>query len=132
MMDIDDFKKLNDTYGHTVGDRMLMAFANKCKSTVRSGDFLARYGGEEFSLILPGASLRNAAKKAKQLCKKVASARYASDNSPKPDVLKITVSIGVSAYRKGDTVKGLVDRADQCLYKAKRKGKNQAVSENML
>jgi diguanylate cyclase len=63
MMDLDDFKKLNDTYGHTVGDRMLLAFTEKCRSSVRSDDFLARYGGEEFTLILPGASLRNAKKK---------------------------------------------------------------------
>ncbi len=132
MMDLDDFKLLNDTYGHTVGDRMLLAFAEKCRAAVRSDDFLARYGGEEFTLILPGASLRNATKKAKQLCKAIAAARYAADDSPKADVVSVTVSIGVSAYRKGDTVKGLIDRADQCLYKAKAAGKNRVVAENAL
>ncbi len=132
MMDLDDFKQLNDTYGHTVGDRMLLAFAEKCRSAVRSDDFLARYGGEEFTLILPGASLRNATKKAKQLCRSVAAARYAADDSPKSDVLTVTVSIGVSTYRNGDTVKTLVDRADQSLYKAKAAGKNRVVAENML
>ncbi len=132
MMDLDDFKQLNDVYGHTVGDRMLLAFAEKCRSTVRSDDFLARYGGEEFTLILPGASLRNATKKAKQLCKTIASARYAADDSPKADVISVTVSIGVSTYRNGDTVKSLVDRADQCLYKAKAAGKNRAVAETAL
>jgi diguanylate cyclase len=130
MMDLDDFKKLNDTYGHTVGDRMLLAFAQKCRAAVRSDDFLARYGGEEFILILPGASLRNATKKAKQVCRAVAAAKYAADDSPRADVVAITVSIGVSAYRKGDTVKSLVDRADQCLYKAKASGKNQVVAES--
>lgn len=129
MMDLDDFKQLNDTYGHTVGDRMLLAFAIKCRASVRSDDFLARYGGEEFTLILPGASLRNAIKKAKQLCRSIAAARYAADDSPKADVVSVTVSIGVSAYRKGDTVKTLVDRADQCLYQAKAAGKNRAVAE---
>jgi diguanylate cyclase len=132
MMDLDDFKQLNDTYGHTVGDRMLLAFAQKCRATVRSDDFLARYGGEEFTLILPGASLRNATKKAKQVCRSVAAAKYAADDSPRADVVAITVSIGVSTYRKGDTVKSLVDRADQCLYKAKAAGKNKAVAENAL
>jgi len=132
MMDLDDFKQLNDTYGHTVGDRMLLAFAEKCRAAVRSDDFLARYGGEEFTLILPGASLRNATKKARQLCQSIAAARYAADDSLKADVLSVTVSIGVSTYRSGDTVRSLVDRADKCLYKAKAAGKNRAVDENTL
>lgn len=132
MMDLDNFKQLNDTYGHTVGDRMLLAFAEKCGAVVRSDDFLARYGGEEFTLILPGASLRNATKKAKHLCKTIAAARYAADDSPKADVVSVTVSIGVSTYRKGDTVKSIVDRADQCLYKAKAAGKNRVVAEKAL
>jgi diguanylate cyclase len=130
MMDLDDFKKINDTYGHTVGDRMLLAFAEKCLASVRSDDFFARYGGEEFTLILPGASLRNAAKKAKKLCRTIAAARYAADPSPAADVVAVTVSIGVSAYRKGDTVQHLLDRADQCLYKAKAAGKNRVVAES--
>ena len=132
MMDLDDFKTLNDTHGHTVGDRMLLAFAEKCRASVRSDDFLARYGGEEFTLILPGASLRNAKKKAKQLCKTIAASRYAADDSPNADAVSVTVSIGVSTYRKGDTVQALLERADQCLYKAKSAGKNRAVAENAL
>jgi diguanylate cyclase len=130
MMDLDDFKQLNDTYGHTVGDRMLLAFAEKCRASVRSDDFLARYGGDEFTLILPGASLRNAKKKAKHLCKTIAGARYAADDSPKADIVSITVSIGVCAYRKDDTVKTLIERADRCLYKAKEAGKNRVVAES--
>ena len=132
MMDLDDFKQLNDTYGHVVGDRVLMAFANKCRQLVRSDDFLARYGGEEFTLILPGASLRNAAKNAKQLCGTIAAARYAAADSANPDVLSISASIGVSVYTRGDTVKSIVDRADQCLYKAKKMGKNRFIAENDL
>ncbi len=132
MMDLDHFKQLNDTYGHTVGDRMLLAFTEKCRASVRSDDFLARYGGEEFTLILPGASLRNALKKAKQICKAIAGSRYAADDSPDPDVVSVTVSIGVSAYRQGDTVQSILERADQCLYKAKADGRNRAVAENQL
>jgi diguanylate cyclase len=132
MMDLDNFKQLNDTHGHTVGDRMLLAFAEKCRSVVRSDDFLARYGGEEFTLILAGASLRNATKKAKHLCKTISAARYAADDSPKADVISVTVSIGVSAYRNGDTAKSVVERADQCLYKAKAAGKNRVVAEGSL
>jgi diguanylate cyclase len=132
MMDLDKFKQLNDTYGHTVGDRMLLAFAEKCRTSVRSDDFLARYGGEEFTLILPGASLRNATKKAKHLCKTIAGSRYAADDSPKADVVSVTVSIGVSAFRQGDTVQSLVERADRCLYKAKADGRNRVVAENEI
>jgi diguanylate cyclase len=132
MMDLDNFKQLNDIYGHTVGDRMLLAFAEKCRTAVRSDDFLARYGGEEFTLILPGASLRNATKKAKQLCRAIAANRYAADDSPKAEVVSITVSIGVSTHRHGDTVKSILERADQCLYKAKAAGKNRVVAENAL
>lgn len=130
MMDLDNFKQLNDAYGHTVGDRMLLAFAEKCRASFRGDDFLARYGGEEFVAILPGASLRNAAKKAKLLCKTIAGARYAADDSPDAKGIAVTVSIGVAAYRKGDTVQSLVERADQCLYQAKAAGKNRAVAES--
>jgi diguanylate cyclase len=75
---------------------------------------------------------KNATKKAKQLCRSIATARYADDDSLNADVVSVTVSIGVSTYRNGDTVKRLVDRADQCLYKAKAAGKNSVVAENML
>lgn len=132
MMDLDDFKRLNDTYGHTVGDRMLLAFARKCMGVVRSDDFLSRYGGEEFTLVLPGASLRNATKKARHLCRIIAGTKYAADDSATADAVSVTVSIGVSCYRKGDTLKTLIERADRCLYQAKAKGKNRAVAENRL
>ena len=132
MMDLDDFKRLNDTFGHTVGDRMLLAFAQKCQNMIRGDDFLSRYGGEEFTLILPGASLKNAIKKAKHLCRTISGSRYAADDSPNADAISVTVSIGVSCYRKGDRVKDLLERADQCLYKAKAAGKNRVVAENSL
>ncbi len=132
MMDLDHFKKLNDTYGHTTGDRMLVAFADKCRQSVRSDDFVARYGGEEFTVILPGASLRNALKKAKLICKTIAGSRYAADDSPNPEAISVTVSIGVSAYQKGDTAQSIIERADNCLYKAKKNGRNRAIGENEL
>ena len=132
MMDLDHFKQLNDTYGHAVGDRMLLAFVEKCRSSVRSDDFMARYGGEEFTLILPGASLRNAIKKAKHICKTIATSRYAADDSPRADIVSVTVSIGISVYRPGDTVRSILERADRCLYKAKADGRNRVVAENAI
>ncbi|NNG01670.1 MAG: diguanylate cyclase [Desulfobacteraceae bacterium] len=132
LLDIDDFKTVNDTHGHLIGDRVLMAFSNKCKGSVRSEDFLARYGGEEFVILLKGASLRNATKKAKAICKSIASTRYAIDDNPNGETLKITVSIGCSAQRKGDTLEDILDRADRSLYIAKRNGKNRVVNEKKL
>lgn len=129
MLDIDDFKKINDTYGHHVGDRVLIACARKFSEPIRKDDFVARYGGEEFVIVLPKASLRGAAKKARAICKAVAESRYVVDEWEEENVLAVTVSIGVSAYRKGDTAATLTERADQALYVAKQTGKNRVVTE---
>lgn len=130
MMDIDNFKKINDSFGHPVGDRVLLALVQKCREFVRKDDFFARYGGEEFTLILPGASLRNALKMARRICRGVASTRYAVSDIMGGDPISFTVSIGASTFRKGDTVASLIDRADKALYTAKRSGKNCTCSEN--
>lgn len=132
MMDIDDFKVLNDTYGHQVGDRVLMALVLKAKSLIRGEDFLARYGGEEFAVVLPGASIRNANKKARKLCKAIADARYAIDDGGKGHQIGFTVSIGVSCFRENDTSSAVLERADKALYLAKQTGKNRAVTEKEL
>ena len=129
MVDIDDFKRINDTYGHPAGDSVLVAMANKIRQAVRSDDLIARYGGEEFAIILPGASLRNGIKKGKQICDVVASARYLLEGMPPADALSLTLSIGVSACRKGDSASALVSRADKALYLAKCSGKNRVQSE---
>lgn len=133
MIDIDDFKRINDSFGHLTGDSVLIALANKCRQSVRSEDFLARYGGEEFVLLMPGASLRNAVKKAKQLCATIAGTRYLLESSDgTPQHLSLTVSIGVSQLRKADTTASLIDRADKALYLAKKAGKNRPASENEI
>jgi diguanylate cyclase len=132
MIDIDDFKHINDTYGHPVGDRVILAVAQLCKGMIRQDDFLARYGGEEFALILPLAPLRHALKKGRTLCKTIAAARYAIDAQRPQTSLAFTVSIGVSTVRAGDSAATLVTRADMALYEAKRLGKNRAVSEKRL
>jgi diguanylate cyclase len=128
-VDIDDFKKINDSYGHQTGDSVLVAMTRKCAELIRSNDFLARYGGEEFVIVLPGASLRNATKRAKKICKTIGTTRYVLDSLNKGPALNLTVSIGVSALRDGDTVASLCERADQALYLAKNTGKNRVVSE---
>jgi len=129
LLDIDDFKKINDNFGHQTGDRVLVAMAQKCRGFIRSDDFLARYGGEEFVVVLPGASLRNAVKKGKLICKEIAKARYALEESKENTIISITVSIGASVHKKGDTVETIIERADKALYVAKQAGKNRIVSE---
>jgi diguanylate cyclase len=132
MVDIDDFKRINDTFGHLTGDSVLVAVVGKCRQAVRGEDKLARYGGEEFAITLPGASLRNAMKKGRQICEAIASTRYVLEGMPSKEAFALTVSIGVSCCRAGDTVASLVDRADKALYLAKGSGKNRAVSEKDL
>jgi len=129
MLDIDDFKKINDTYGHQIGDRVLVALVKKCTEFIRDEDFLARYGGEEFVIVLPGASLRNALKKAQRLRKAIAGTHYTTDKEKGGKGLSITVSIGASSFSKKDSVSTVIDRSDQALYQAKRTGKNRVVSE---
>lgn len=129
ILDIDDFKAVNDTYGHPVGDRVLMAMADTFRQMVRSDDFLARYGGEEFVMILPGASRRNAAKKAKQICKTIYKTRYTQDSNDDHPPLALTISIGVTAFKKGDVTATVLERADQALYKAKQSGKNCVITK---
>ncbi len=129
LCDIDDFKRINDQLGHQVGDRVLMALVQHCKSLVRKDDMVARYGGEEFVIILPGASLRQAVKKAKTLCAIVAQARYIIDNERPDEKLGFTASIGVSLLRRTDTAQAVVERADKAMYHAKKGGKNRVASE---
>ncbi|MEJ2156842.1 MAG: GGDEF domain-containing protein [Desulfobacteraceae bacterium] len=127
LLDLDDFKKINDTHGHLIGDRVLMAFSQKCRDVIRGDDVLARYGGEEFIILLPGASFSNALKKGRQICDAVASARYATSAEQDEDYLSVTVSIGVTAFNQKDTTESIIGRADKALYKAKRGGKNRVV-----
>lgn len=125
LIDIDDFKRVNDRYGHLIGDRVLMAMADSCKQSIRADDFIARFGGEEFAILLPGASRKNAVKKAQHLCRQIANTRYALSDGEDSDQLSITVSMGVAAFERGDTCQTLIDRADKALYQAKTIGKNR-------
>jgi diguanylate cyclase len=128
MLDLDDFKKINDTYGHLMGDRVLVALCQKCRKSIRGDDILARYGGEEFAIILPGANLKNALNKGRQICDTISSVRYATTNEDSEDYLCVTVSIGVTAFKKEDTPETIIGRADKALYKAKKSGKNRAIA----
>ncbi len=132
LFDIDNFKIINDTYGHPIGDRVILALIQKCRELTRKDDYLARFGGDEFAIIMSGASIRNATKKAKQLSKIVSGTRYAVDSSDESLELSFTVSIGVSSFAKDDSVATLTERADKALYMAKKSGKARVVNEKEL
>jgi len=118
LIDIDFFKKVNDTFGHEAGDRVLVWLADILKSGVRESDFVIRWGGEEFLIIMPGCPVENAAITAEKLREKVET----SDNG----VCKNTISIGVSQYSGGDYTAD-VKNADDALYEAKNSGRNKVV-----
>jgi diguanylate cyclase len=127
VIDIDHFKTLNDGYGHQVGDEVLRVVARSLLATARSSDIVGRSGGDEFVVILPGAGLPAAHEVAEGLRAAIASASL--KGALGPDVLGgITASIGVAEFRENESVSGLMERADRCLYRAKSGGRNRVES----
>jgi diguanylate cyclase len=123
MLDIDDFKRINDDHGHQVGDRVLCGLARIIRSMVRSQDVLARYGGEEFALLLHGVSVERAVERCQKFIETIRSADFRTDHSEPP--LKVSMSCGLTDYVQGDSASDVIHRADQALYQAKRRGKNR-------
>ncbi len=125
MLDIDHFKKVNDTYGHAIGDLVLKHFANSCKTMLGSLDVMARIGGEEFIIMLRETNKEEAFKLAQRLCDMIYNSSLNIDNQN----IKITVSIGVSTFdeSKDTQVKDVLKRADNSLYKAKQTGRNKVL-----
>jgi diguanylate cyclase len=132
MCDLDNFKLINDNYGHIVGDRVLKCFVQECKTMFRSDDFVARYGGEEFAILLPGIGLRKSLSRAQSFCRLLSLKQFMVDALRPDERICFTVSIGVSELQRDDTPEAFIDRADKALYKAKRTGKNRAVSEKEI
>jgi len=131
MLDIDDFKKINDNFGHPVGDVVLRGLVEEMTKGVREMDTVARYGGEEFALILPETTPEKAWMVADRLRIRVASRIFVSPELPHP--LAVTISLGLACYPDDGTAKrALIERADQALYQAKRSGKNCLVTASSL
>jgi len=128
MCDIDYFKRFNDTFGHVVGDQMLCLFASVMKASIRNQDTAARYGGEEFAVVLPDTALRHASAVAESLRSAIIERKIVK-RSTGENLGRLTVSIGVAQFRRGDTAQMLIERADSCLYAAKNAGRNRVVSE---
>lgn len=118
ILDIDDFKKVNDTYGHLSGDKILQSMGTVLKSSLRRNDIVARYGGEEFAVLIPHAPLNEATQVADKIRASLAAMIV-------PDVPRITVSIGCTAYSPDESPEDFIKRADDALYVAKEEGKNR-------
>jgi diguanylate cyclase (GGDEF)-like protein len=124
MIDIDFFKRFNDTYGHDAGDYVLMYFADTLKFNVRETDVVSRYGGEEFIVVLPRTNHRGAYRVAEKLRKKVEEMSLTAISNENPP--KITCSLGISVYPlHGNNIDKLIQSADKALYKAKNSGRNR-------
>ena len=124
MVDIDDFKAYNDTFGHSVGDDILKNVGNMIRGEIREIDFTARYGGDEFAVVLPYSDKNGAIKVASRIQNAVASSKISKKYSV--DMDNLTVSIGIAEYPSDvGAVEEMIKRADEMLYDAKKRGKNQ-------
>jgi diguanylate cyclase (GGDEF)-like protein len=123
MIDIDTFKLVNDTFGHVVGNKVLTQIAKSLEHTVRNTDFVFRCGGDEFGVVLPGTDLEGAMRVAEKILQKVENGEILTSLGYSG---RVTVSIGLSEYRRGSHFETLVAEADQALYMSKRSSKNCA------
>ena len=122
LLDIDNFKDFNDTYGHLEGDKVLVRMGRMINACLRRMDTAYRYGGEEFTIVLPGTH----GEEARTVAERLRSAVAAEDFSAGKAVdVKITISIGVTQYRQGEAVADFVQRADQAMYQSKQSGRNR-------
>jgi diguanylate cyclase len=128
LVDIDYFKRFNDTWGHHTGDQILRFLASALQAHARPDYLVARHGGEEFAMIMPRASMKLAAQTADALRGAIQTKRLRR-RSTNEDLGQVTVSIGVARLQPGDTAQGLVERADACLYASKRNGRNQVTTD---
>ncbi|KUO77757.1 MAG: hypothetical protein APF81_01405 [Desulfosporosinus sp. BRH_c37] len=122
VFDIDNFKRINDTYGHIAGDEVIVRIIDTVKGIIREDDIVARWGGEEFIIILPRTILITATEIANRIKEFIATIEH--------DRIKerVTASFGVTEFKQGDDMKSIINRADQLLYLAKEYGKNRVVS----
>jgi diguanylate cyclase len=128
MFDIDYFKSFNDSYGHLTGDQVLRLVGMSLKQSIKGQDITARYGGEEFAVVLPSTALRQALTVADHIRRAVMSKELKKKSTG--EILgRVTISVGVSMLKPGDDADSLIERADACLYAAKRAGRNRVVCE---
>ncbi len=123
MLDIDFFKKVNDTYGHSAGDKVLQNFTACCETTLRNSDCFFRIGGEEFAILLINADIESAKISAERIRKMIAEIEIEFENK----IIQITTSSGVAELNKNENIDTFMKRADLALYKAKNSGRNRVI-----
>ena len=122
MMDVDNFKQVNDSFGHGIGDEVVLEITKRCQQKLRSNDLIGRYGGEEFSFILPETDANSAMVVADRLRKAISDTPFFAQS----EAFKVTVSIGVAGFKSSTpSARALLDQADQALYRAKQSGRNR-------
>ena len=129
IVDVDGFKRINDSGGHQVGDIILVKLADYFKKSSQVDDALARLGGDEFVFLLANSSLERARKRLERMCQEISKPTYNCPVEGKDFYTKISITGGISLYRAGDTQTSLLRRADEALYLAKKAGKNQVMTE---
>ena len=122
MTDVDLFKRVNDTYGHKTGDKVLMELASTSEKALRECDIVARYGGEEFVIFLADVDAEQAYSVAERLRETISELRVPSDDGR---IVQFTISIGISSSKVSDNIDTLIKTADEALYKAKQNGRNR-------
>jgi len=130
IIDIDHFKKVNDTYGHVVGDAVLKCVSSALNKTIRGGDLLARYGGEEFVVVLPMTPMEGAERVADNICNIVRN-QAMDKNQVGDNVGRVTVSVGVALFSEAESTEEFVARADTALYRAKESGRNRVCTHTV-
>lgn len=120
LIDLDNFKRINDTSGHAAGDKVLLAVAQALRASLRTSDLVARFGGDEFAVLIAGVTLRQAESRLNAVAAQLAASRAVPGAG-----LGVTLSCGIAEVSAGDTIESLMRRADQALYDAKRRGKNR-------
>ena len=124
MLDIDHFKRVNDTHGHVVGDRVIQALGKVLKGSVQPGQVAARYGGEEFAILMPNSSVEDSMRVAAALRTRVKALSVEDRRRGGPSV-SVTISLGVTALRSGDDASRFIARADGALYASKQNGRDR-------
>lgn len=127
MFDIDHFKSFNDRYGHAIGDFVLSQTAGRLKRELRSIDISGRYGGEEFAVVLVGTALEPGVQTADRLRRSICEHQFDSESGK----LSVSVSIGIAVRQPDDSLKQVLERADQALYRAKANGRNRVEQETL-
>jgi len=130
LFDLDNFKQINDSYGHQVGDQVLAFAARELGKNIRSSDFLARYGGEEFVVLSNRMKLTEATGRFSELLRTIASKQLQCKSIENQSLsISFTASCGVAEYALGERANDLICRADEALYEAKRLGKNRVATK---